>query len=58
VPFTDATLSAADAVMVVTDHSSIDYDRVCRYAQLVIDTRNACARHEAASHDRAVVAHA
>jgi UDP-N-acetyl-D-glucosamine dehydrogenase len=45
-------------VMVVTDHSSIDYARVCRYAQLVIDTRNACARHESASHDRAVVAHA
>jgi UDP-N-acetyl-D-glucosamine dehydrogenase len=58
VPFTDAALSAADAVMVVTDHSSIDYARVCRYARLVIDTRNACARHEAAYHDRAVVAHA
>jgi UDP-N-acetyl-D-glucosamine dehydrogenase len=45
-------------VMVVTDHSSIDYHRVCRNARLVIDTRNACARHEAAHPDRAVVAHA
>jgi UDP-N-acetyl-D-glucosamine dehydrogenase len=58
VPFTDAALEAADAVMVVTDHSSIDYDRVCRNAKLVIDTRNACARHEAAHPERAVVAHA
>jgi UDP-N-acetyl-D-glucosamine dehydrogenase len=58
VPFTDAALSAADAVMVVTDHSSIDYDRVCNHAHLVIDTRNACARHEAAHPERAVVAHA
>lgn len=58
VPFTDAALSAADAVMVVTDHSSIDYDRVCRHAHLVIDTRNACALHEAAHPERAVVAHA
>jgi UDP-N-acetyl-D-glucosamine dehydrogenase len=58
VPFTDAALRAADAVMVVTDHSSIDYKRVCRNAQLVIDTRNACAQHEAAHPERAVVAHA
>jgi UDP-N-acetyl-D-glucosamine dehydrogenase len=58
VPFTDAALEAADAVMVVTDHSSIDYDRVCRNAKLGIDTRNACARHEAAHPERAVVAHA
>ena len=58
VPFTDAALEAADAVMVVTDHSSIDYDRVCKNAKLVIDTRNACARHEATHPERALVAHA
>ena len=58
VPFTDAALRAADAVLVVTDHSSIDYHRVCKHAQLVIDTRNACARHEAGHPERAVVAHA
>ncbi len=58
VPFTDAVLESADAVMVVTDHSSIDYARVCRNAKLVIDTRNACARHEAAHPERALVAHA
>jgi UDP-N-acetyl-D-glucosamine dehydrogenase len=58
VPFTDAALNAADAVMVVTDHSSIDYARVCRHAHIVIDTRNACASHQVAHPDRAVVAHA
>ena len=58
VPFTDAALEAADAVMVVTDHSSIDYDRVCKNAKLVIDTRNACARHEATHPERALIAHA
>ena len=29
VPLTDARTARADAVMIVTDHSSIDYDRVC-----------------------------
>ena len=44
--------------MVVTDHSSIDYQRVCDHAQLVIDTRNACAKHDATHPERAIVAHA
>jgi len=42
VPLTDAELSAADAVLIVTDHSEIDYGRVGRLSPLVIDTRNAC----------------
>ena len=58
VAFTDSALRHADAVMVVTDHSSIDYDRVCAHAQIVIDTRNACAKHEPRHPERAVVAHA
>jgi hypothetical protein len=32
-------------VLIVTDHSAIDYDRVCRLSPLMIDTRNACAGH-------------
>ncbi len=42
VALTDALLSSVDAVMVVTDHSAIDYQRVCELAAIVIDTRNAC----------------
>jgi UDP-N-acetyl-D-glucosamine dehydrogenase len=44
VPLSDELLRESDAVMVVTDHSVIDYARVCRLASIVIDTRNACAR--------------
>ena len=42
VPLTEEALRDADAVMIVTDHSSIDYQWVCRAARVLIDTRNAC----------------
>jgi UDP-N-acetyl-D-glucosamine dehydrogenase len=42
VPLTDEALAGADAVLVATDHSTIDYARVVERARLVIDTRNAC----------------
>ncbi len=35
---------AADAVVIVTDHSSIDYQRLVDLSDLVIDSRNATAR--------------
>jgi UDP-N-acetyl-D-glucosamine dehydrogenase len=41
VPLEDATLSSADCVVVVTNHSTLDYERVVRLAPLVFDTRNA-----------------
>lgn len=34
-------LRGADAVLILTDHSSVDYELVGREAGLVIDTRNA-----------------
>lgn len=40
-PLTAAALRSADCVMIVADHSSIDYRRVVRHARLVMDTRNA-----------------
>ena len=36
-----ATLSAADAVLIATDHSAVDYAFVVRHARLVVDSRNA-----------------
>ena len=39
VELTDAVLEGCDAAVVVTDHSSVDYDRVAALAPLVIDTR-------------------
>ncbi|HEX6965917.1 MAG TPA: nucleotide sugar dehydrogenase [Gemmatimonadaceae bacterium] len=41
IPLTDDAFRTADAVLIVTDHSGIDYGRVSRLAPLVIDTRNA-----------------
>ncbi len=40
-PLTDDELKAADCVVIVTDHSQIDYKRVCELTSLVVDTRNA-----------------
>ncbi|MCI0600096.1 MAG: nucleotide sugar dehydrogenase [Beijerinckiaceae bacterium] len=37
-------ISAFDAVLITTDHDSIDYKLLVRSAKIVIDTRNACAR--------------
>jgi UDP-N-acetyl-D-glucosamine dehydrogenase len=42
VPLTDEALESADAVVIATDHSSVDYARVVERASLVVDTRNAC----------------
>jgi UDP-N-acetyl-D-glucosamine dehydrogenase len=32
-------------VLIATDHDDVDYGLVVRHAKLVVDTRNACARH-------------
>src|SRR5438094_6291382 len=40
-PLTDEELRTADCVLIVTNHSQIDYGRVTALAALVVDTRNA-----------------
>ena len=35
--------SEADAVVITTDHSNVDYEMVGKYAKLIIDTRNVMA---------------
>jgi UDP-N-acetyl-D-glucosamine dehydrogenase len=40
-PLTARILASADCVVIVTDHSSYDYDWVLRHARRVLDTRNA-----------------
>ena len=47
VPLTDAGLAESDAVVIVTDHKSVDYRRVVRNASIVVDTRNVTAGLEA-----------
>ena len=41
VPLTEQALSGADAVLILTDHTGIDYAQVVQRAVLVVDTRNA-----------------
>lgn len=44
VPLTADELQAADCVMIVTDHSDLDYGLIRKHARAVVDTRNALAR--------------
>ncbi|HEX5386215.1 MAG TPA: nucleotide sugar dehydrogenase [Gemmatimonadales bacterium] len=44
VPLTPAAVEAADCVVVVTDHSAIDFNMVKRHARLAVDTRHALPR--------------
>ena len=37
----EPAISAADAVVIITDHASFDYQAVAERSRLVIDTRNA-----------------
>jgi len=41
VELTPDLVAAADCVIVVTDHSAVDYRMIKRHARLVVDTRNA-----------------
>ncbi|MBA2626556.1 MAG: nucleotide sugar dehydrogenase [Gemmatimonadales bacterium] len=43
-PLSPESLAAADCVVVVTDHTSIDYAAVKRHAKLVVDTRHVLPR--------------
>jgi UDP-N-acetyl-D-glucosamine dehydrogenase len=45
-PLTAETLAEADAVLLVTDHSNVDYDLVARHARLIVDTRGVFGRQE------------
>jgi UDP-N-acetyl-D-glucosamine dehydrogenase len=43
VALTDKEITAADAVVIVTDHSAVDYQRIVALATVIVDTRNATA---------------
>lgn len=46
-PLTPALLRSMDAVMIITNHSSYDYEWIVKHARLVVDTRNATRNVEA-----------
>jgi UDP-N-acetyl-D-glucosamine dehydrogenase len=43
VTLSDEELAGADCVVIVTDHTGVDYGKVTRLAPLIVDTRNALA---------------
>lgn len=43
VDLTPEVLKSSDAVLIITDHRSVSYDQVGKFAKLVVDTRNAMA---------------
>lgn len=49
-PLSDEALRAADCVLILTNHTDVDYAQVVHHAQLVIDTRNATGHLPAAAH--------
>jgi UDP-N-acetyl-D-glucosamine dehydrogenase len=44
VPLGAARIKGADAVIIATDHSALDYAKIARQARLVVDARNAVKR--------------
>ncbi|MDZ7780396.1 MAG: nucleotide sugar dehydrogenase [Gemmatimonadota bacterium] len=44
VPLTAETLEEADAVVILTDHSSFDYDWIVEHARVLVDGRHAVSR--------------
>jgi UDP-N-acetyl-D-glucosamine dehydrogenase len=49
VELTADSIETQDAVVIVTNHRSIDYKLIVRNARLIIDTRNATQEHRAAN---------
>jgi UDP-N-acetyl-D-glucosamine dehydrogenase len=40
-PLTPASIADADCVAILTEHRTVDYDMVLKFARLIVDTRNA-----------------
>lgn len=47
VPLTDETIQFYDLLILATDHSSFDYERLAQLANMIIDTRNAFGKYKA-----------
>jgi len=50
IELTDEALSGADAVVILTDHSGFDYDRVVREAAVLVDARHVAPRTPESGH--------
>ena len=45
IPWDASLIAEYDAILIATDHDNVDYVSIAKHAKLVVDTRNACARH-------------
>jgi UDP-N-acetyl-D-glucosamine dehydrogenase len=52
IPLSEEVLSASDCVLIVTDHTPVDYPGIAEHARLVVDTRGIMRNHPA--HGRVV----
>ncbi len=52
---TDEVLKESDCVVIVTDHSQLDYEKVVELGRLVIDTRNATRRLALGENEKKVI---
>ena len=43
---TDDLIKSSDCVIICTEHSTVDYHRLCELAPLIVDTRNALSLEE------------
>lgn len=44
IPLTKSNLKNADCVLILTDHSGLDYSTVAKSVKLVVDTRHAITK--------------
>lgn len=42
VNLTESVIQDADCVVVITNHSNVDYNYIAQHAKVIVDTRNAC----------------
>ncbi len=54
VPLSDEVLARQDCVLIVTDHTDIDYERLVERSRVVVDTRNATKAIPKALRDRVI----
>ena len=55
VELTDEALASCDCLVIVTDHSGVDYSRAVRLAPLIVDTRNTTRKLGLPEHEKKIV---
>ena len=40
IPLTDSILATSDCILIVTDHTTVDYELLARHTDRIVDTRN------------------